>query len=175
MAFKFKTEITVRNLTFILLMSCLLWACQNNSSSSEKSIEEVKADSKISSIIRNPVTANEPLDTINVAKITFENDNYNFGEVDEGAIVEHTFKFTNTGKVPLIITNARSTCGCTVPEWPKEPVEPGATGEIHVQFNTKNKKNEQVKPVTITANTYPSATKIFVNGFVNPKPEEDSE
>jgi hypothetical protein len=162
----------VRILTLMLFLGSLFNACQNNSNSAEKSIEEVKADSKISSIIRNPVTANEPVDTVNVAKITFDNDTYNFGEVEEGEIVEHTFSFTNTGKVPLVISNARSTCGCTVPEWPKEPIAPGAKGDILIKFNTKNKKRDQTKPVTITANTYPSTSKVFVAGFVKPSPEE---
>lgn len=150
-----------------LAIACLLAACGGDSASGgEKTIQEVKAGDKISSIIRNPVTANEPTDTVNVAKITFEENTYNFGTVKEGAKVEHVFSFTNTGKVPLIISNARSTCGCTVPSWPKEPIPPGGKGEIKVVFNTKGKKRDQTKPVTITANTYPSTTKVFLVGFV---------
>lgn len=146
-------------------------ACQQaGEGGSEKSVEEITNDSKIrnSSIIRNPVSADEPEDTVNVAKMVFEETTFDFGEVEEGESVEHTYKFTNTGKVPLLISNARSTCGCTVPDWPKDPIPPGNTGEIKVRFNTKNKKNKQNKPVTITANTYPSNTKVFLTGFVNP-------
>ena len=59
--------------------------------------------------------------------------------------------FKNTGKTPLVISNAKGSCGCTVPEWPKEPVAPGATAELLVKFNSKGKPNQQQKTVTITA------------------------
>jgi hypothetical protein len=95
-----------------------------------------------SDIIRNPVSAKEPIDTVNVAKIEFEETEHDFGVVGEGVIIEHVFKFTNTGKMPLIINSARSTCGCTVPEWPKDPIPPGEGGEISVRFNTKGKKKQ---------------------------------
>jgi hypothetical protein len=158
----------------LLFLGVLLWGCGNESGQpsavSEKSLEEIKQEGPIKNadIIRNPVSASEPLDTVNVAKMSFEETQFDFGEVDEGAVVEHVFNFKNTGKTPLIISSARSTCGCTVPEWPKDPIPPGAGGEISVRFNTQNKKNEQTKPITITANTYPKTTKVFISGFVNP-------
>lgn len=123
----------------------------------------------ISSIIRNPATANQPLDTVNVAKISFAEEEFNFGEVEEGEEVVHVFRFTNTGKVPLLITDARSTCGCTVPSYPREAIAPGAGGELKVVFNTLNKQEAQRKEVTITANTVPSQTKVALVGFVKPQ------
>ncbi|MCB0553375.1 MAG: DUF1573 domain-containing protein [Phaeodactylibacter sp.] len=138
--------------------------------SSEKSVEEIKSQGPISNadIIRSPVTADEPIDTVNVAKIEFEETSFDFGEVKEGAIVEHSFSFTNTGKAPLLINNARSTCGCTIPDWPKEPIPPGEKGEISVRFDTHNKHNQQSKPITVTANTYPATSRVFLSGFVHP-------
>lgn len=138
---------------------------------SEKTLEEIKKEGGIknSDIIRNPVSASQPTDTVNVAKMSFAEAEYNFGEVDEGAVVNHTFQFVNTGKVPLIISAARSTCGCTVPEWPKDPIQPGESGEIKVKFDSTNKTNAQTKPITITANTYPSETKVILKGFVRSK------
>ena len=132
----------------------------------EKKVEEIPVDGQISAIIRNPATANEPVDTVNVAKMVFEQSEFDFGSVDEGAEIEHIFRFKNTGKVPLLITDARSTCGCTVPTWPHEPVAPGSGGEIKVVFNTLNKAGIQKKEVTITANTYPSQTKVALMGIV---------
>ena len=158
----------MKKLLLAMVLGCTSLACQNGNG--EKSMEEIQSEGKISSIIRNPTTANGTVDSVNVAKMEFAETEYNFGEIDEGGVVEHIFKFTNTGKVPLVISNARSTCGCTVPEWPKEPVAPGTSGEIAVKFNTKGKKNSQTKPVTITANTYPNQTKVFLKGFVNPDP-----
>jgi len=156
----------MKKLLFACLLAGALLACGNETNNGKK-IEEVESAGKISSIIRNPETADGVADTINVAKLTFAETRFNFGEIDEGGVVKHTFKFTNTGKVPLIISDARSTCGCTVPEWPAEPVAPGEEGEIFVKFDTKNKKDKQSKPITITANTYPSQTKIHLDGYVH--------
>lgn len=121
-----------------------------------------------SSIVRLPVSPDGSIDTVNVAKLSFEAPTYDFGTVQEGAVVDHRFRFTNTGKVPLLITNARSTCGCTVPDWPREPIAPGATGEIPVRFDTKNKTAGQRKPIMITANTYPAITEVMLVGRVEP-------
>ena len=161
------------NRLLLLALALLAFGCSNGGQSAagnEKSLEEIKSDGPIrnSDIIRNPVSANEPVDTVNVAKIAFEQETFDFGEVDEGAVVQHTFNFVNTGKAPLLISSARSTCGCTVPEWPKEPVPPGERGQIEVKFNTQGKKNKQTKPVTIVANTYPATSKVFLQGFVRP-------
>ncbi|GJM32645.1 MAG: hypothetical protein DHS20C18_16460 [Saprospiraceae bacterium] len=164
-------------LLFIFFIALTIVSCQNGvEKNQEKSIEEIKSEGRITNadLIRNPVSANEPQDTVNIAKLTFVEATYDFGEVKEGDVVKHTFQFTNTGKVPLLISNARSTCGCTVPEWPKEPIAPGAKGEINVEFNTKNKKNQQSKPVTITANTFPATTKVFLKGYVKPAEGEET-
>ncbi len=149
----------------------ILSACVSDEPRPGKMIQGIKTEGKQSNadIIRNPITLDGELDTINVAKIQFEETRYNFGTVNEGDIVKHLFKFKNTGKIPLIISNARSTCGCTVPVWPRAPIEPGKEGEISVRFDTKSKPNKQSKPVTITANTYPRETTIHVSGFVTPK------
>ncbi|WP_197494041.1 DUF1573 domain-containing protein [Lewinella sp. 4G2] len=117
------------------------------------------------SIIRNPVDQGQ-LDTVNVAKMTFAETAYAFGQVKAGAVVKHSFEFTNDGKVPLLITNARSTCGCTVPSYPEAPIAPGESGVIEVAFDTKNKNGYQEKPVVITANTYPARTTVYVKGRV---------
>ena len=102
-------------------------------------------------------------------EIVFDEKRYNFGTVDEGAIIRHDFKFTNEGKLPLLISKAKSTCGCTVPEWPEEPIAPGESGTISVRFDTKNKTGKQGKPITIIANTYPKDTYLQLQGFVNEK------
>ena len=132
-------------------------------------VEEIKTEGKISSIIRNPITADQPVDTVNVARIVFEEMAHDFGTMKEGAVVEHTFDFKNEGKVPLIISNVRSSCGCTAPSWPKDPIEPGKKGKIQVRFNSSGKYEQQVKPVIITANTFPPETKLSIKAFVEKK------
>lgn len=151
----------------ILFLAVLFWQCQ--SPKNERTIQAVKSDATSISnadIIKNPVTADQPVDTVNVAKMDFRSRYFDYGEAIEGEIIEHTFKFTNTGKAPLIISNAKSTCGCTVPEWPKEPIPVGESGAIKVKFNTDKKLNIQVKPVFITANTHPSETRLQMTGKV---------
>jgi len=136
---------------------------------SEKSVDEIKAADKISSIVRNPISANNLKDTVNVAKIEFENDYHDFGTIDEGDEVTHTFKFKNTGKVNLIIADAKSSCGCTVPKWPKEPIAPGGSGKIEVLFSSRGKKDYISKPIRILANTNPQITLIHMKGNIKSK------
>lgn len=102
--------------------------------------------------------------------IEYENEGrFDFGKVDEGDIVKHSFKFKNVGTEPLVISNARGSCGCTVPTWPKEPVPPGGNAEIYVEFNSKGKPGAQSKRVTVTANTNPTETFLEIRGEVKGK------
>jgi hypothetical protein len=100
--------------------------------------------------------------------ITFTEKEFDFGTIKEGDVVTHVFKFTNTGKTPLVIQNASAPCGCTVPDWPKDPIAPGAAGEINVKFNSKGKSGLQNKPVTIVANTQPDVSTVTLKGNVEP-------
>lgn len=85
--------------------------------------------------------------------MTFDVLEYNFGTIKQGEVVTHEFKFKNTGKEPLIINNAVGSCGCTVPDYPKEPIKPNGEGVIKVTFNSAGKLNIQDKTVTITYDT----------------------
>lgn len=80
---------------------------------------------------------------------------YNFGKVTDGAMVEYSYRFRNTGKKPLIVSSAVASCGCTVPEKPEEPVKPGETGFLKVVFNSKGRVGPVHKDVTVTSNAYP--------------------
>ena len=100
--------------------------------------------------------------------ITFEESSFDFGTIDQGTNVEHVFKFTNTGEAPLMIVNAKSSCGCTVPEYPKEAVAPGASAELLVKFNGSG-QNQVSKTVTLTTNTKAGTETLTIKAFVNPK------
>lgn len=110
-----------------------------------------------------------PAPTGPTTTIQYEQDKFDFGVADEGEVVKHIFKFKNVGSEPLLITNCKGSCGCTVPTWPKEPIPPGGSGEIKVEFNTKGKPGRQSKRVTVTANTVPTETFIEVAGEVRGK------
>jgi len=96
----------------------------------------------------------------------FDQDSYNFGKIVQGDSVVHQFKFVNVGKTPLIITDATATCGCTKPEWSKEPIQPNAEGSIKVTFHSVGKSGLQDKMITITANTAPAQTMVHLVGEV---------
>ncbi len=107
-----------------------------------------------------------PVNEYEATEIEFENPTFEFGTVEAGEKVSYVYKFTNTGDKPLIISNAKGSCGCTVPYFPKDPIQPGETSEIEIEFNTKNKKGKQSKRITITANTNPAQTFLTVKGEV---------
>lgn len=155
----------------LFLLTILLYGCQPPVYPNKEGvgdIQEIKGSpTDYANMIRMPISANSR-DTVNVAKMEFMEKTFTFGTVQEGDTVRHVFPFKNTGKVALLITNAESTCGCTVPAYPKEPILPGESGEISVAFNTDGKRMEQSKPITLTANTYPGQTKLYLQGFVTP-------
>lgn len=101
-----------------------------------------------------------------VAAVKWDETVYNWGSLKQGEKMTHVFKFTNTGKEPLIILDAKGSCGCTVPEKPAAPIAPGKTGEIKVVFDSNGKEGPQTKLVTITANTEPSTFALTIKGDV---------
>ncbi|WP_064972164.1 DUF1573 domain-containing protein [Kordia zhangzhouensis] len=108
----------------------------------------------------------------NFAEMTFDKTEHDFGTINEGDQVETTFKFTNTGKVPLLISGIKGSCGCTVPnDWPKEPIAPGDSGEFTVKYNSTNKPNLKTNTVTITANTEKGREMVRIKAFATPNPE----
>ncbi|MFA6944929.1 MAG: DUF1573 domain-containing protein [Pedobacter sp.] len=141
----------------ILSIACLvvLASCNNQKVSESTSTTDSKETSEISEV-----------DTANAPAFKFEKEVYDFGQIKEGEKVTYDFKFKNIGKSPLIISSATATCGCTIPEYPKDPVAPGAEGIIRVVFNSAGKPGMQNKIVSITANTIPSLTEVNILGTV---------
>jgi hypothetical protein len=98
--------------------------------------------------------------------VSFKNMEHDFGNISQGSTNDYVFTFTNTGKEPLIISNAKGSCGCTVPRWPKEPIAPGETGEIEIVYKPGKQKNQQTKSITVTANTEPEKTVLKIKANV---------
>ena len=154
-------------------------ACKNEGSAAQDAARESLATTQTTATQTTPpataTPATPPVPVGPLTSITFEEDTYDFGEVMEGEKVVHVYKFKNTGKEPLVISNAKGSCGCTVPEWPREPIPVGGSGEIKVQFDSKGKGKvgggAQAKKVTVTANTDPANTMLNIKGVVN-KPAE---
>jgi len=101
-----------------------------------------------------------------VTTMEFEETNHDFGTISQDSENTKVFAFTNTGTEPLIIENAKGSCGCTVPEYPKEPIAPGEQGEIKVVYKPGKQKNAQSKNVTITANTLPEKSVLTIKANV---------
>lgn len=117
----------MRKLSFLLLMSVLFIACAPKA----KEEKELPADAPI---------------------MTFKETEFHFGQVLEGEFVEHQFEFTNTGKTGLVIESASATCGCTVPEFPRDTIAPGQTGTIKAVFNSSGRLGLNDKIITLSSN-----------------------
>jgi Protein of unknown function (DUF1573) len=143
-----------RIMLVLLLASSLLMACGKKKSG-------VNSD-----IVNNPLTADGKGNPDELAEISFKETQFNFGEIIQGQVVETDFEFTNTGKNDLVIYDAKGSCGCTVPEYPKEPISPGKSNKIHVKFDSTNKEGHQTKTVTLTCNTQPNQVTLQIVGDV---------
>lgn len=108
-----------------------------------------------------------------ITNLEFAENAFDFGEIVQGEKVSQVFKFKNTGTVPLIITSAEGSCGCTIPYYPVMPILPGEESEIEVEFDSKGKLGMQTKRVTIFANTSPEVSILTITGKVLPR--EDTE
>jgi hypothetical protein len=111
-----------------------------------------------------PTAANADL-----AVAAFDAQNYDFGKIKQSVPVTHEFKFTNTGKVPMIITNVQASCGCTTPDWSKEPIAPGGKGFIKATYNAAS-VGAFNKAVTVTANIPNGSVQLFIKGEVTATP-----
>jgi Protein of unknown function (DUF1573) len=115
------------------------------------------------------IAGNAPKSNLPETTMTFEHDEHDFGNIKDGDKVDYTFSFTNSGKNDLQITNAVGSCGCTVPEYPKELVKPGESGKIKVSFNSAGKSGKQEKSVTLTANIANQYQVIRIKANIEPK------
>ncbi|WP_041263848.1 DUF1573 domain-containing protein [Bernardetia litoralis] len=161
--------------TFLILgMSSLFVACSGEKSSEASTDETSSASAEITNTVTDdastPTTTETKTENTEVAAalaaIEFEEKQHDFGNIKQGETVDHTFKFTNTGESPLLITNVKGSCGCTASNWTKEPVAPGADGSVTLSFNSTGKVGAQNKTATITANIEGNTTVISFKGNV---------
>jgi uncharacterized cupredoxin-like copper-binding protein len=131
----------------------LFTSCKDNASS------KVKAENVETAAERDAQVSDFPV-------MTFEEEEFDFGNLVKGTNVEHVFKFTNTGKAPLVITNATSSCGCTIPSYPQnETIAPGDKGELTVKFNGSG-SGQVTKTVTVTSNTETATQNLKIKAFI---------
>ncbi len=150
---------------FVLGLLCVNISCNQSTTPPADTTEN--ANNKLNvDIINNPRTPdNSNLGELGV--LQFADSLHDFGNVKEGDIVSYDFEYKNTGKAPVIITEARASCGCTVPEYTKDPILPGATGKMQVTFNSDGKPGANYKNVTIKSNANPGSQDIAIKAMVN--------
>lgn len=107
------------------------------------------------------------------AVLTFDEQSHDFGDITQGDVVKYTFKFKNTGSDTLRLSNVVTTCGCTTPSWTKEPIAPGASGEIMASFNSAGKMGLQNKVITVMSNASNSQATFTIRANVLPAPGEN--
>lgn len=152
----------------VLAAGSFLWVACDNAASKIK--DENRNVTSNEAVTPAPIEAPQPeptpevtvesVDGENLPEFKFAKEEHNFGKIKQGEKVKTVFTFVNTGKGPLIISDAKGSCGCTVPRFPNEPIAPGGKGEIEVEFDSAGKTGVQSKTVSITANTVPN-TKIL--------------
>ncbi|MBK8682706.1 MAG: DUF1573 domain-containing protein [Chitinophagales bacterium] len=143
----------------IVASTLLISSCKNEKNAQDDDLLDTD-------LIQNSNSAEGTVNADKAPVMLFERDIHDFGEIIQGEIATTEFKFSNTGKSDLIIASARASCGCTVPEYPKEPIKPGESGVIKVSYNSEGRKDAFNKTVTITANTIPNENRIKVKGIV---------
>ncbi|HEY3389738.1 MAG TPA: DUF1573 domain-containing protein, partial [Prolixibacteraceae bacterium] len=122
------------------------------------------------------ITALQTANAQSFADIQFEKMDYSFGKIkEEGGLANYNFKFTNTGKIPLIIQGVEASCGCTTPEWSKEPILPGKPGFIKVSYNPEMRPGVFTKSITVNANTAKSPYVLTITGEVIPKVQSNED
>lgn len=132
----------------------------------ERSKSDIPENSINPSVIENPATASDGNVKNNVPVLKFESDKHDFGTIIEGEKVSFAFNFKNVGRGDLVIRAAQGSCGCTVPEYPKEAVKPGESGVINVTFNSEGKEGEQMKTIDVISNTMPNVYKLAITASV---------
>jgi hypothetical protein len=145
---------------FLFLVAVIIASCNNSNNGSDK--DRVSPD-----IVSNPATANTDNEgKKNAPEIAFEENSFHFGEIAPAEKVTHVFKFKNTGNRDLVITAANGTCGCTVPEFSKEPVSPGEEGQITVTFDPSGKSGMVSKTINVLTNCVPNLKVLTISAEI---------
>ncbi|MEZ4987959.1 MAG: DUF1573 domain-containing protein [Saprospiraceae bacterium] len=162
---------SIQMLAFAAIVALMAVSCQSGNTDVREAARQNVENQSVQPVtapqmpaVQAPVAPAAP--TGPTTNMSFKETTFDFGTVTEGEMVSHTYSFTNTGKEPLVLSDAKGSCGCTVPKWPKEPIAPGQTGQIVVEFNSKAKVGKRDQKVTITANTNPPQTFIHLTGEV---------
>jgi hypothetical protein len=142
-----------------------------SASCGDKESQRVPEGQLSAKMIHNPRSA-EGVDPSNVNELpvlSFADTTHDFGVLTAGETVETEFNFQNTGKSTLVLAGATSSCGCTIPEFSREPIAPGGKGTLKVTFSSAGKQGHIVKAITVASNAYPSVRVLTITAEVKPE------
>jgi len=142
----------------IAIFSCVLPGCKSKSDDNKNAVSP--------NLITNPITASGKKADGSLPVMVFETTKHDFGLVVQGEKLTYTFKFKNTGGSDLVISDATSTCGCTIPDWSKAPVKPGDEGKVEVVFNSAGKTGSNIKTVKLLTNCQPNSVELEISAEV---------
>jgi hypothetical protein len=148
-----------------LALSTMLFSCKSDKTGTDETTT-VATDSSTSMNVTDAGAAVTTQALTDLTSMKIDRMSHDFGKIPETSPVETSFVITNTGDKPLLITNAVGSCGCTVPDYPKDPIAPGESRDMKVSFNPSGKVGVNTKNVTITANTDPATTTIDIKSEV---------
>ena len=140
-------------LTLLIMVLCVISSCK------EKGEGNLSTD-----LVTSPKSATETSNK--QAAIKFDKEEHDFGTLLQGEVVTYSFHFTNTGNMPLIISEVGSSCGCTVGDYPRKSIEPGKTGDIKVTYNSSGHHGFQSRFLTVMSNTIPAKTILRIKATV---------
>ena len=142
-------------INILILFLFVLFSCSND-----------RSKQLTTSIVASNLTADKNSEKISMPEIEIDQDYFDFGEIDQDKSIHIDFKLKNIGNAPLLISSVKGSCGCTVPEWPKEVVKPGKETNIKVTFNSGKRQGKQKKTVTLVTNAIPSTRVLTITGTV---------
>lgn len=162
-----------KNLVSLILVSVLIFsACKNEGDSVANDNDVVLEDQNALStdLVNNPTSSDkQTVDPSQTGLLVFADTVHDFGSLSEGEIIQHDFEYTNKGSKEVIITSAKGSCGCTVPEYETKPIKPGETGIMKVTFNSDGKPGYNEKNVQINTNGVPSKYRLTILATVAKK------
>ncbi len=148
-----KSLLNIKYIFVIAVTMCVMIACGGKD-----------GDNLSTDLVTNPKSATETSNK--QAAIKFDKEEHDFGILLQGEVVSYSFHFINTGNTPLIISDVGSSCGCTVGDYPREPIAPGKTGDIKVTYNSSGHQGFQSRFLTVMSNTNPAKTTLRIKGTV---------
>jgi hypothetical protein len=146
----------MKSLAAALLISCLFFSCASDK----------QDDGKVDTDLVNVTATGDGSHSGKLPVITFPETEHDLGKMTQGEKVKWSFEFTNTGTSALIISTVTTSCGCTVADYPKDPIQPGKGGKIDVVFNSEGKSGKVEKAITVVSNCEPNAKTLKIMGEV---------